>query len=139
MICVALAAVVRRLGVAIVLLWLAVVLVRLAVVVRGVLPAAIVLGVLALAVVRAVDLAGMLRIVAFASVIGEVVVALRDLSRLRTFGGKPGETSIAHRRRCWSAACNPDLQRPGRRGKTDDHIRSVGYFGSVCYTHASHI
>src|SRR5437762_7039334 len=79
----------------------------------------------------------MLRIVAFAAVIGAVVVALRDLGRLRTFGGKAGETSIARRRRCWSAACNSDLQRPGRRGKTDDHIRSVGYFGSVCYTHAS--
>ena len=91
------------------------------------------------AVFRVVVLPGMLRIIALAAVIGTVVVALRGLGRFRTFGGKPGETSIVRRRRCWSAACNSDLQRPGRRGKTDDHIRSVGYFGSVCYTHASHI
>jgi hypothetical protein len=50
-----------------------------------------------------------------------------------------GKTSIARRRRCWSTACSCDLKLPGRFGKTDDHIRSVGDFGSVCYTHARHI
>src|ERR1700736_6164924 len=134
------AAVVGRLGVAIVLLRLAVVLlVRLAVIVLGVLPATVVLGVVALAVFRVVVLRGMLRIIALAAVIGAVVVALRGLGRFRTFGGKPADTSIARRRRCWSAACSSDLKRPGRRGKMDDHIRSVGDFGSVCYAHASHI
>src|SRR3981189_3234686 len=122
-----------------VLLRRAVVLVRLAVVVLSLLPATIVLGVGALAVFRVVVLPGMLRIIALAAVIGAVVVALRGLGRFRTFGSKPGETSIARRRRCWSAASNPDLKPPGRRGKMDDHIRSVGDFGSVCYAHTSHI
>ena len=75
---------------------------RLAVVVLGVLPATIVLKV-ALAVLRVV-LPGMLRIIALTAVIGAVVLTLRGLGRLRTFGGKPGDTSIARRRRCWSEA-----------------------------------
>jgi hypothetical protein len=116
-----------------------VVVVRLAVVILGVVPATIVLGVVALAVFRAVVLPGMLRIIALAAVIGAVVVTLRGPGRSRIFGSKPGETSIARRRRCWSAACNSDLKRPGRRGKMDDHIRSVGDFGPVCHAHASHI
>src|ERR1700710_2873640 len=100
---VALAKVLGRLRVAIVLLRLAVILARLAVVVFGFLPATIVLGVVALAVSRIVVLSGMLGTIALAAVIGAVVVSLRSLGRYSTFGGKPGETSIARGCRCLSS------------------------------------
>src|SRR4051812_21090092 len=117
----------------------AIVLLRITVIVLGVLPPTILLGVLALAVFRVVELPGMLRILAFAAVIGAVVVTLRELRRLRTLGGKPGVNGIARRRRCLSSAYDSDLRRLRRRGKTDDHICSVGDFGSMCYTYTSHI
>src|SRR5882672_1790144 len=74
MMAVALAAVVGRLGGAIVLLRLAVVLVRLAIVVLGILPTAVVLRVVALPVLRVVVLPAMLRMIVLAAVIGAVIV-----------------------------------------------------------------
>src|SRR3954449_6012115 len=138
----AVAALVGRLGGAIVLLWLAVVLVRLAIVVLGALGLANVLGVVPLAVFRVVVRPGMIRVIARATVIGADIVGLRGrcgLSRSCTLYGNPGGTSIARRRRRWAAAWNSDLGRPARRGEMDDHIRSVGDFGSVRYAHARHV
>jgi hypothetical protein len=101
----------------------------LTVVIPGVLRA--VPGFVVLAGFRVVVVCDMLGTVTLAAIIGAFAGAPREFRRFRTIG--------TARRRCRSAACNSDLQRRGRRGKTKDDIRSVGDLWSVCYAYASHV
>src|SRR3954464_3450631 len=64
--------------------------------------------------------------------------AIIGLGRFRTFGSKPGHTDILRSPSFSSEARHSDPKRSGRRGKMDDHICSLGNFGSVRYAHARH-